>query len=149
MALKGSFNKAAFDKAAAQVIQNQLEAAYDVLDYVGGECVREARLNGDYKNITGNLRNSIGYVVMHKGQVVRSNFETTVNGEKSSDINPIEKGKSLAVEVGSGFGNNVVLVLVAGMHYATYVESKGRNVLTSAEQLAKQELPRMMKEVFG
>jgi len=38
---------------------------------------------------------------------------------------------------------------VAGMNYAIYLEAKGRDVLTSAEQLAQQELPRMLSELVS
>ncbi|MGV4578106.1 hypothetical protein ACQ1R5_10635 [Ornithobacterium rhinotracheale] len=41
-----------------------------------------------------------------------------------------------------------VLVVVAGMNYALYVESKGYNVLSTAEQLAEREVPRLLNEIF-
>jgi hypothetical protein len=33
------------------------------------------------------------------------------------------------------------------MNYAVHVESKGRDVITSAEQLAKRELPKMLAKL--
>jgi hypothetical protein len=36
---------------------------------------------------------------------------------------------------------------VAGMSYAVYVESTGRDVLTSTETLAKKELPKLINDL--
>lgn len=33
------------------------------------------------------------------------------------------------------------------MNYALYVESRGRDVIASAEQLAERELPRMLEKL--
>lgn len=149
MALKGRMDKAAFNKMADQVRNNALDVSFDILEYLGNECVREARTNGNYQNITANLRNSVGFVVMYNGQVVRENFQRSASAIKPSDLNPIATGKSLAVEVGSKTTGKPVLVVVAGMNYASYVEATGRNVLTSAEQLAKRELPKLVEEIFS
>ena len=48
------------DKVIEQVTKYLIE--------VGERCIVEARNNGSYTNQTGNLRNSIGYVVMNRGR---------------------------------------------------------------------------------
>lgn len=89
----------------------------------GEEAVKVARehktATTDYTDRTGNLRNSSGYVLLHKG-------------EKKA-----EAGSSEAVELAEDYGKRIageyVLVVVAGMNYASYVANMGYDVLTSAE----------------
>ena len=40
-----------------------------------------------------------------------------------------------------------VLIVVAGMHYAKYVEAKGLNVLTSAQLLAEEQVPIILNKL--
>ena len=40
------------------------------LSFIGEECIRIARESGSYNDITGNLRSSIGYVVLVDGKPV-------------------------------------------------------------------------------
>ena len=61
----------------------------------------------------------------------------------------IKEGQKLAKTIGSKYPEGVVLVVTAGMNYALYVESKGRDVLTSAEHLAQQELPKMLQKLVS
>ena len=58
----------------------------------------------------------------------------------------IRTGQALAEAVGKET-TDVSLVVVAGMNYATYVEAKGKNVLSSAEHLAQRELPKMLEKL--
>ena len=46
-------------------------------------------------------------------------------------------------------GEMCLIVVVAGMNYAAYVEAKGYNVLASAEHLAERELPRMLEKLIS
>ena len=61
--------EAYIDKAA----ENARNVIIDTLCEVGSRCVTEARDNGSYMDQTGNLRSSIGYVVVVDGQIVRKN----------------------------------------------------------------------------
>ena len=62
--------------------------------------------------------------------------------------NDAEKGEALAKSIGKD-KQGICLIVTAGMNYAVYLEAKGRDVLTSAEVLAKQELPRMLNELLA
>ena len=54
---------------------------YRVLMRVGEECVNYARVNGGYLDQTGNLRSSIGYVVMDNGKIIsQSGFKKVKEG---------------------------------------------------------------------
>lgn len=110
-----------------QIKEKVIEQVTKKLLEVGERCVAEARNNGSYTDQTGNLRNSVGYVVMNMGKEVgRSNISTL--NQKVID------------EIKAKYANDVVLIVVAGMNYAAYVEAKNYNVLTSAELLAEKLL---------
>jgi len=44
------------------------------LHYVGIEFIKNARTNANFQNHTGNLRNSIGYVILNNGQTIEEEF---------------------------------------------------------------------------
>lgn len=124
--------------------------------YVGEEAVNIARTRGSYKDQTGNLRSSIGYVLAQDGKIItRSSFEavqvthmkpdgttTTSVGKKGS-----KTGLALAKEVVGQYPTGLVLVVVAGMEYAAAVASKGRDVLDSAVLRAETLLPQLLKQL--
>ena len=112
------------------------------LQYLGGLCVKQARENGSYMDQTGNLRSSIGYAIFQDGKAVVENYQRVLSG-----ANGMQEGMKLANEVASGYKEGILLVVTAGMNYALKVESKGRDVLTSAELLAEKELPKMLEQL--
>lgn len=115
------------------------------LQQLGEMCVTHARqvpAEIGFTDQTGNLRSSIGYMVFIDGVAVHDNYVPVFGGAEG-----VEKGKALAKKVGSSYKDGICLVVTAGMNYAIHVESKGRDVLTSAEQLAKQELPKILSEL--
>lgn len=72
---------------------------------------------GTYLDDTKNLRSSIQYFILHNGEIV-----------KSSESEFTEQNKALiqALVKPDGFQ----LIGIAGMNYASYVESKGYNVIS-------------------
>ena len=116
------------------------------LENLGKDCVAEARDRAQEEswfNQTGNLRSSIGYVVVAYGQIVKiSGFETVLNGSEGS-----KTGKELAESLAEKYSTGYALVVVAGMHYAEYVEAKGKSVLASAELLAHAESYNMIEKL--
>lgn len=132
-----------FYKYVADVQENVIQAAISVLDYVGLECVKEARTMRKYTDRTGNLRSSTGYAVVYDGRIVKqSNFEKV----KQTSTEGAATGKELIQQLASSYADGLVLVLVAGMDYAVYVEARGYNVLNSAEDLAKRLVPEMLRQ---
>lgn len=127
-------------------MQNVKKVLYTTLSRVGEMAVNEARANGSYLDHTGNLRSSIGYIVVDNGNVVSVGEFNEVKGPKESDVVRGEiQGRSFAmslVQEISGIG----LIVVAGMNYAVYVETH-RNVLSSAELLAEREVPSLLKQI--
>jgi hypothetical protein len=123
------------------------------LTELGERCVAEARSLNTYRDQSGNLRSSIGYVVVRNGSVVRmSGFEQVqpwagFEGDVSSQ--GAEQGRALASSLANSlrYSSGYALIVVAGMSYAAYVEAKGYDVLDSAEKLAERELPRMLQRI--
>lgn len=114
------------------------------LDFVGLECIREARINRKYIDQTGNLRSSTGYCVLYNGKVVkRSSFEAV----KPTATKGAKEGNDFMSKLISENSKGIVLIVVAGMNYARYVEKMGLNVLDSSEILAKKLVPRMLKDL--
>nr|DAI97860.1 MAG TPA: hypothetical protein [Caudoviricetes sp.] len=118
-----------------------------VMQYIGEECVRIAREQGTYNDITGNLRNSVGYVLVRNGDIICKNFEERVASKVVDAANGkgILQGQALAEELAKRFTKGYALIVVAGMHYAHYVESLNKDVLDSAERYAQQQVPKLMQ----
>ncbi len=112
---------------------------------VGEEAVKLAKLippERGFRDQTGNLRSSIGYVVVKDGKPVNVSFGAVKGGHAG-----VNEGQRLALQVGSGITEGYALVVVAGMNYAVHVESKGRDVLTSAEKFAEKEIAKELADL--
>lgn len=108
------------------------------LAYIGEECIRIARENGSYNDITGNLRSSIGYVILVDGQPVKTGNSKQYNGKEGSGEAGPPAAEALLAMLQSKFPWGVVLIVCAGMKYAAYVEAvHHKDVLTSAELKAE------------
>ena len=115
------------------------------LQLLGEMCVIKARsipASAGFTDRTGNLRSSIGYMVFKNGLAVHGGYEVVGQGAEG-----VNAGKALAKNVGSRYKEGLCLVVTAGMDYAILVESRGRDVLTSAESFASQEMPKMLEEL--
>lgn len=111
--------------------------AVEWLSALGERVVKYAREHGSYTDHTGNLRNSIGYVVVQYGRIIAESFkynrrvrpDGNPKGNKGADeahAKGLEHARSVARELPA---NKTYLVWVAGMEYAKYVEAKGFDVL--------------------
>lgn len=108
------------------------------LSFIGEECIRIARESGSYNDITGNLRSSIGYVVLVDGKPVVTSQSKQYDGEKGNGEAGPPAAEALLKTLQAKFPRGVVLIVCAGMKYAAYVESvHHKDVLTSAELKAE------------
>lgn len=128
-------------------IVGRVEAIKRALVYnlcaVGEQVLNAARLTNSYKDQTGNLRSSIGYVVAVDGEIVQmSSFDTVKEGREGS-----RGGKEYAMQLVRDFPHGIVLIVVAGMNYASYVSAKGYDVLDSSELLADKLVPQMLQQL--
>lgn len=122
--------------------QMQIETrTIDLLRKLGNECVALARSEGTYTDQTGNLRSSTGYVIVANGKVVDAYFSTA---NTDTDDKGQKTGKAFAEGLAQNYQTGYALIVVAGMAYAAAVESKGKDVLTSAEKYAEKKLPGLM-----
>ena len=128
--------------------QSKAENKILVLLQAGGEkFIDIARQNGSYKDQTGNLRSSIGYIIAKNGEVVAENF---TESEKGTDKTTGKyKGRRLAEEVSLSHSGGYVLVGVAGMEYAAAVEAKGYEVVSGANTQCEKYLRDTLKSIFS
>lgn len=111
------------------------------LTFIGETFLNNARAAGTYNDVTGNLRSSIGYVILKNGKTVAgSAFDIVKNGNDGQ-----AKGKKYLKELIAQFNNGYVLIVIAGMDYAAAVESKGKDVLTASSKIAEIELKKAIR----
>lgn len=120
-----------FIRKKVQIIEDTL---LDLIKQTAEQFISDARSTQTYQDRTRNLRGSIGYVIVKDGEEIFGNFEGVAEGTSQA--------KLLTSEVKSEHPRGYVLIVVAGMNYAVYVESKGFDVLTGSSQLAEQDLQR-------
>jgi hypothetical protein len=121
MALKSNFNEAKSMKDVQAQAETLYQKIINTFIYDAEQFIINARGQvqdhtlGTYKDQTTNLRNSIGYFIFHNGELVHESNKIVTNKETIQEfIKP------------SGFQ----LILIAGRNYASYVESKGYNVIS-------------------
>lgn len=132
-------------------IQAEIERAnmltIRALSLLGEMCVIEAKdrpQESSWYDQSGNLRSSIGYVIVRDGKIVAYSEFTQV--KQGSD--GVKEGKELAKELAKKYTSGYALIVVAGMNYAELVEAmESKNVLASAELFARQEMPKMMAKL--
>ena len=124
-----------------QVFRNRVgTAAVLLFRSLGESLVKYAKDHHNYTDDTGNLTNSIGYVVVHNKKIVSYGGATQGEGYE----NGLKVAMKMAMEADSEFS----LIIVAGMNYAAYVEAKGYNVILPAELKAKSDFPEAMKKLI-
>ncbi|MFK1774410.1 hypothetical protein ACIXAW_11045 [Bacteroides fragilis] len=137
---KGNID-ATFKALLAEVERQIIES----LCRIGEEAVRLAKMippERGFNDQTGNLRSSIGYVVVKDGKPVNVSFGAVKGGHTG-----VNEGQRLALQIGSKQTEGYALIVVAGMNYAVHVESKGRDVLTSAEKFAEKEIAKELADL--
>ena len=136
------------------------------LTIAGEEAVKKARsivtagggggVLPPYTVQTGNLVSSVGYAVVQDGQIVTMSSFQAVQGRPDKNGIPLgdgqegsAKGKEYVKELAMRFPQGYALILVAGMHYASYVqELYHRDVLVSGSLVAEQ-LVREIQDKFN
>ena len=107
-----------------------------ILARVGEEFVKAARemskSQGGFSDVTGNLRSSIGYFILKDGEIInRRIYLSNVGTDRKKGI---ETSMKLVQQLPEFIGYR--LVGIAGMNYASHVESKGYNVISIQKELA-------------
>lgn len=120
----------------------------NTLTFCGEKAVAYARQNGTYIDRTGNLRSSIGYIIAKNGVVITESTFSKVSGTETSSDNGSDIGRNYARELVSEHSNGYVLIVVAGMHYAYYVEKiHNRDVIDGAKINTEKVLKTLIKQI--
>lgn len=135
-----NFAMAEVRKRIEAKIEKIEDAAIERFKYAGENFVTNARQNHTYKDRTGNLTSSIGYIILKNGELLQENFE----GENGVGV---KKGKEVALDVAAEFQNGLALICVAGMEYSAAVESKNYDVITISSIYAGSELKQSMSRL--
>lgn len=117
------------------------------LSKLGEQCVTKIRDRAGDKSWydqTGNLRSSVGYVIAHNKNIIQySTFNQVKQGSEG-----VKTGKDLAEELAKRYSNNYVLIVVAGMNYAEFVEAMdNKDVLASTKLWAIEQVPLMLEKL--
>lgn len=115
-----------------------------VLDATGykDEVIKEGQvIPKDYTDRTGNLRSSVGYAILDNGELVQ---EPTVVSVVKDGKDGEARAKEYIKKLQSEYNDGLVLIVVAGMDYATYVQAKGYDVLVSADMKMEEMVERMV-----
>lgn len=107
---------------------------FDQLVDIGEQFVADSRTVDTYIDRTRNLRGSIGYAILKDGKSIFGNFEGSAVGVKVAK----QRVRKLQVDFPLGY----VLVVVAGMEYAAFVEAKGFDVISGSSLKAETGLVR-------
>ena len=128
------------------------EVVFKFLAKLGLECVNRIRNRSkeeSWNDQTGNLRSSIGYLVTRDGQILtQGGFEPT-DAPKGNGAQGQKDGENYATGlVGALSRSRMVLIVVAGMEYAVYVEARdNKDVLASTQLWAEKQVEQEMKNL--
>lgn len=97
---------------------------------------------GSFEDQTGNLRSSIGYVILRHGNPVMENFQVTKNGDLG-----LKNAKKFLKKLAANHPRGIVLIVCAGMDYALIVESKGKDVITGSSIQLMNDVRKMIENI--
>ena len=132
----------AFFNGVANIIQREYER---IFSYIGEDAltrIRDRTPEESWFDRTGNLRSSIGYAIYDHGKsVFSSDFKVVKNGIYGAGI-----GKKMVESLASKYARTFVLVIVAAMDYADFVEAmENKDVLASTYLWAKGIIDNRLK----
>jgi hypothetical protein len=174
--IRPKFTKEDIRKIAAAKAELIRNAIFQRLQFIGEHFIIDVRSTDTYKDRTGNLRSSTGYVILYNGQqIFGGGFEIVVGPDKANilettkeqlkktkskktkaaltaQIKNIEQegtetGKKFIEEISARFPVGFVLVGVAGMSYAAAVEARGLDVITSGSLVASASLKKAFERI--
>ena len=138
MALKSNFNAARSmedlqrqaDKLYKQMINSFILAGEDFVTNAREQM--QSHTMGQYEDVTANLRNSVGYFIYHDGKLIIGGQAGDITGRKPEDKLNSAEIESIQTDAIKEFikPDGIQLIGLAGMNYASYVESKGYNVIS-------------------
>ena len=140
MGIKANFNSGDIEKIHNEFLDRIMSVIDVALKNASSEILKIAKNTNTYTDRTNNLRSSIGYVVYKNGQRIGASFAKSGVGKEGDGSEGLKKGESYATDIAGNYSDGYVIVLVAGMHYAAYVEAKGFDVISGATLQADDEV---------
>lgn len=131
------------------------------LTWIGLNFVRNARVQGDYVDRTGNLRSSVGFMLLRNGKIIAQDWRKSGKGTQpdpgwlqkvisfvtQTPVDGMATGKKVAKDISKAHNSGWVLIVVAGMSYAAAVESRNYDVITNSSTLAVDELKAFISDL--
>ena len=138
MALKSNFNESRSMRDVQRQADTLNQKIINAFIYDAEQFIINARGQGQshemgqYEDVTANLRNSIGYYLFHNGELVVGKEPGEFVGKVSEGKLSSSEIKSINTEAIQDFikKSGFQLILIAGMNYASYVESNSYNVIS-------------------
>ena len=153
--MTGKIKASGFDSVVRYVesqSENYVRAFLDDLDAVGMKVVSFVRARSkeeSWEDQTGNLRSSIGYVIVRNGAIVRRSGFEKVDGpkrDKATDNGSVI-GAEYAEKIAKRYTKGYALVIVAGMNYASYVEDmENKDVLAGGKIQAEKLVAKLIAD---
>ena len=143
MAIKANMTSAQLSKMLQQEAERRRQALIRTMLYCAEEVTNAARSTNSYKDQTGNLRSSVGSLVIVDGKVVKEYGFGRVN----KGAQGVTDGQKFAQSLVKQYPTGIAIIVVAGKEYASYVADKGYDVLDSAENLASVIVPRLLVQL--
>ncbi|MCM1219099.1 MAG: hypothetical protein NC548_31845 [Lachnospiraceae bacterium] len=125
---------------------------YQALAKLAEECVnriRDRSAEDSWIDHTGNLRSSIGYVIIRNGVPINKGGFRSTQAPDGNGADGQTKGQNYATSLATQFSSSpFALIVVAGMEYAMYVEAHdNKDVLASTHAWALSEWPNRAKRL--
>lgn len=130
----------------------KVERAVDLIiiremQLLGEKCVNLCRELDTYKDDTGNLRSSIGYVIYVNFEKHTENYKAFAGNSDGSE--GVQAAKDFADKIANeGIKTHYCMYILAGMNYAGAVEFHGYPVLTPAEGFAENEFSNIKARII-
>lgn len=121
---------------------------FNVIYHIGPDVSAHAKTYKTFKDDTSNLVSSIGFVLAKNGEIISMGGFEAKGGPNGDGAEGVRKGKEYAEELARSSGKGYVLIIVAGMDYASYVEAKGYNVLTESGKYLESEANKMIERIL-
>lgn len=149
MTIKAKFNIANVRDYILKQTTRADTAVLNAYRFAGETFVRDARIKtkaeGGFGDITGNLRSSIGYIIIKNGEQLDLNFQPADSG--TDKATGIAKGITFAEQIAERYPKGLALICVAGMEYAAAVESKGYDVITGSTLDLETKLKGLLRQL--
>lgn len=117
------------------IIRILAEEATEVVDKI--KLFVEAGGYRRYKDQSGNLTSSIGFVIVENGAIISEyGFEPI----KPTATEGPAAGRSFAAQLAANYPQGIATIIVAGMNYAAYVERRGLGGMTAGEQALRNAI---------